>query len=141
MQVLRKTLLAICFAVLIPAGAMAGPLEDQVNAAYTAWNEAFNKGDAKAISAFYTDDSVFLPGSHDIIKGPAGVEKFFAGFVASGGNSHSLELIEAHEDGGMVVAAAKWSAKAKDQAVGGVATHVFKKQGDGSMKLMLHTFN
>jgi hypothetical protein len=30
-----------------------------------------------AVAAFYTDDAVFLPPSHEVIKGPAGVEKFY----------------------------------------------------------------
>ena len=42
--------------------------------------------------------------------------------------------------------AAKWSAKGKDaagtdQPWGGVATHIFEKQADGTLKLRLHTFN
>ena len=51
-------------------------------------------------------------------------------------------------DGGgeLIVAAAKWSAHGKDASgapatFGGVATHVFEKQPDGSLKLKLHTFN
>ena len=46
----------------------------------------------------------------------------------------------------MIVAAAKWSAQGKDASgapasFGGVATHVFEKQADGTLKLKLHTFN
>jgi ketosteroid isomerase-like protein len=29
----------------------------------------------------------------------------------------------------------------KDQPLGGVATHVFERQSDGSLKIKLHTFN
>ena len=61
---------------------------------------------------------------------------------------HKLELIEVEGDGSdeLIVAAAKWSAHGKDASgapatFGGVATHVFEKQPDGSLKLKLHTFN
>jgi ketosteroid isomerase-like protein len=55
---------------------------------------------------------------------------------------HKLELIEANGGEDLAVAAARWSAKGKDGSeLGGVATHEFAKQGDGSLKLRLHTFN
>jgi hypothetical protein len=38
-------------------------------------------------------------------------------------------------------AAAKWSAKAGDKDIGGVATHIFERQPGGALKLKLHTFN
>ena len=90
--------------------------------------------------------AIFLPVTHDVISGPAGVEKFFTGLFGMGVTGHKLELVEARADGNVVIAAAKWSAKGKDasgadQPWGGVATHVFAKQSDGSLKLVLHTFN
>jgi uncharacterized protein (TIGR02246 family) len=130
------------------AAAQAESAEEQVQAAYAAWNEAFNKGDAAALAAFYDDEAVLLPPTHDVLEGPAGVEKFFGGLFANGVTGHGLELIEVEgeEDDDLVVAAAKWSAKGKDAndadaAFGGVATHVFERQDDGGLKLRLHTFN
>jgi ketosteroid isomerase-like protein len=99
--------------------------------------------------AFYAEDATFLPPTHDVIKGPAGVETFFAGLFSNGVTGHKLELIEVDVEGDddeVVVAAAKWSADGKDAngapaTFGGVATHLFEKQDDGSLKLKLHTFN
>jgi uncharacterized protein (TIGR02246 family) len=142
MPSLRTAILVLCIGILVPAPANAADLEDEVKAAYAAWDAAFSKGDAKAIAAFYTDDATFLPPTHDIVKGPAGVEQFFAGLFAIGVTQHKLDLIEANGGPDMVVGAAKWSAKSKDgAAIGGIATHLFKKQADGSLKLKLHTFN
>jgi uncharacterized protein (TIGR02246 family) len=129
-----------------PLPALAEKIEDQVKTAYAAWNEAFNKGDAKSLAALYTEDATFLPPTHDVIEGSAGVEKFFAGLFANGVTGHKLELIEAEGEEDLVVAAAKWSAKGKDAggadaSLGGIATHVFKVQDDDSLKLDLHTFN
>jgi uncharacterized protein (TIGR02246 family) len=137
----RAILLVVCGLLLLPAAASSASPEDQVKAAYGAWDAAFNKGDAKAVAAFYAEDATFLPPSHDVIKGPAGVEKFFAGLFSNGVTGHKLELIEANGDEDTVIAAGKWSAKTKDGSIGGIATHVFKKQADGSLKLKLHTFN
>jgi ketosteroid isomerase-like protein len=44
-------------------------------------------------------------------------------------------------DGKIVIAAAKWSAAGKATRFSGIATHVFERQPDGSLKLKLHTFN
>jgi len=127
------------------APAKADPA-DEVKAAYSAWDAAFNKADAKAVAAFYTDNAIFLPATHDVIRGPDGVEKFFGGIFSMGVTGHKLELIEAQGDGNLLIGTAKWSAKGKDakgadQPWSGMATHIFEKQADGSLKLRVHTFN
>jgi ketosteroid isomerase-like protein len=121
-------------------------LRGQVEAAYAAWDAAFNRADAKALAAFYSRDATFLPATHDIIEGPAGVEKFFAGLFANGLTGHKLDLITAHGAADMVVGAARWSANGKNAdgsaaVFNGIATHLFERQTDGSLKLKLHTFN
>jgi uncharacterized protein (TIGR02246 family) len=145
MRSIRLAVLALVGVAALPMAAGADEsAQEEVVAAYQAWDQAFGTGDAKQVAAFYTEDAVFLPPTHDVMEGPAGVEKFFAGLFAAGVTGHKLELIEAmgEDDDGVVVAAAKWSAKGKDgSGVGGVATHVFEKQDDGSLKLKLHTFN
>jgi uncharacterized protein (TIGR02246 family) len=125
---------------------MRSQYTDEVRTAYAAWDAAFNKSDAKLVAASYTEDALLLPPSHDIIKGPAGVEKFFAGLFANGVTGHKLELIEAKGDAELVIAAAKWSAAGKDAngepaTFSGTATHVFAKHAGGNLKLELHTFN
>jgi uncharacterized protein (TIGR02246 family) len=148
MRMLRAAILVLVAGLLVPTLAPAASLQEQVSAAYGAWDAAFNKGDPKAVAAFYAEDAVILPPTHDVLKGPAGVETFFAGLFSNGVTGHKLELIEVKggNDDEVVVAAAKWSADGKDAngapaTFGGVATHVFEKQDDGSLKLKLHTFN
>ncbi len=124
--------------------AVAG--ESELRRAYAAWDAAFAKGDAKAVAALYADDAVFLPATHDVIKGPSGIEKFFTGIFGMGVTAHKLDVIEAHAVGNLLYGAAKWSANGKDanggdQPWGGIATHIFERQADGSLKLKLHTFN
>lgn len=130
---------------------LAGPAHPQsatedVTAAYAAWDEAFNAGDPSAVAANYSDDALFLPATHDVINGPDGVAGFFATLFEMGVTGHELDLIEAKESGDTIVAAANWSATGKDadgadQPWAGVATHVFEREDDGSLKLILHTFN
>lgn len=135
--------ICICLAAATPAG--ADPASD-VAAAYSAWDAAFNAGDAKALGAFYEEDAIFLPATHEVIKGPEAIEKFFSGLFGMGVTGHELELIEAAGDDKMLVGTAQWSAMGKDDKganhpLGGVATHVFERQEDGSFKLRVHTFN
>ena len=73
-------------------------------------------------------------------------EKFFAGLHANGVTDHKLEVIDAGGDDKVVYGTANWSAKGKDKDgkpanFSGIATHVFERQADGSLKLRLHTFN
>jgi len=136
-------LLCVCLMATSPANADPA---DEVTAAYAAWDKAFNAGDAKAIAAFYGEEAVFLPATHDVIKGPEGVEKFFGGLFGMGVTGHKLELIEAQGDDKLLFGTAKWSANGKDakgadQPWAGIATHIFEKQADGKLKLRVHTFN
>src|SRR5919205_2513208 len=119
MKTLYVAALALFASFLLHSSAFAASAEDDVKAAYSAWDAAFNKGDAKAVAAFYTSDALLLPPNHEVIKGPAGVEKFFSGLFANGVTSHKLELIEAIASGDNLVGAAKWSVKLKDGSAGG----------------------
>ena len=138
----RIAIFVLLAGLLAPMMAYAASLDDQVKSAYTAWDSAFNRGDPTALAAFYVDDAVFLPPTHDVAIGPAKIEKFFEGLFGAGVTGHKLELIQANGNANTAVAAAKWSAKGKDGSnIGGIATHEFVKQADGSLKLSLHTFN
>ena len=143
---IRGAVAALAIGVLTAGWAAAQSVEDDVRSAYAAWDEAFNSGDAAAVAGAYTDDALFLPATHDVITGNDGVEGFFGALFEMGVTGHNLDLIEAREQGDAVVAAANWSATGKDadgndQPWGGLATTVFERQDDGSLKLMLHTFN
>jgi uncharacterized protein (TIGR02246 family) len=128
--------------------ALGADLKSDVQAAYDAFNEAFNKGDAAGVAAFYTEDAKLLPPTHDVLTGPAGAEKFFTGLFEAGVTNHDLEIIEVYgdADADQAYSAANWTATGKgqdgsEQRIGGIAVHGFERQSDGSLKLNLHTFN
>lgn len=121
-------------------------LRERIEAAYAAWDAAFNRGDARAVAELYTEDATFLPATHAVVEGPASIERFFAPLLAQGVSDHRFALITVHEDAGSIVAAARWAATSPGAdgtraASSGIATHLFLKQPDGSLKLRLHTFN
>ena len=146
---MSKLLSLLCSVVILAVGAIsvarADPAAD-VTAVFAAWDAAFNSGDAKAVSALYTEDATLLPPTHDVLKGPGGVDKFITGILGMGAKGHKYELIEASGDGNIAYGAAKWSATGKDKAGadqpwGGTSTAIFERQADGSLKIKMHTFN
>lgn len=146
MNASRQFCAALLFAALPLTPLAAQSLDAEVDAAYAAWNAAFDAGDSKALAAFYTDDAIFLPASHDVIVGPEGVAAFFDKLFEMGVTAHTLDVIKAEGDGKIIAVGARWTAEGKDasgsdQPWGGLATHVFERQDDGSLKLKLHSFN
>jgi ketosteroid isomerase-like protein len=83
-RLLNTIFAVLCTCLFAFTSAKADPIDDEVKAAYSAWDAAFNKADAKAVAAFYTNNAIFLPATHDVIKGPGGVEKFFGGIFSMG---------------------------------------------------------
>lgn len=145
MHLTRNAFVGLFLCVLAPGVAAAADVNEEVTSAYQEWDAAFNEGDAKAVAGFYADDALLLPPTHTVLTGPAEIEEFFVGLFEAGITDHKLDLIEAGGDE-TVYGAANWSAqgKAEDgspQTLGGIATHVFERQEDGSLKLVLHTFN
>lgn len=117
-----------------------------VESAYAAWDQAFNVQDAAGVAALYLADATFLPASHQVIQGPAEIAQFFVGIFANDITDHRFELITMESNGAMLVAAARWFAKGLDAegapaSFDGIATHLFLRQPDGTLKLRLHTFN
>lgn len=118
----------------------------EISAAYAAWDSAFNRADAKAVAAAYVSNAKVLPPTHQVISGSKEIENFFAGLFSSGFTDHKLTIIDAGGDEKIVYSTANWAADSKGpdgsrQTAGGIATHVFERQADGSLKLRLHTFN
>ena len=64
--------------VLCAAPAMAQSVAE-IQKLDDAWAAAFNKGDAKAAAAMYTEDAYVLPDKGEMVHGRAGIEAFFKG--------------------------------------------------------------
>ena len=117
-----------------------------VERAHAAWDQAFNAQDAQGVAMLYAPEATFLPATHEVIQGPAEIARFFVGVFAAGITDHRFELITMEGDGAMLVAAARWFARGTDAqgaatALDGIATHLFLRQSDGTLRLRLHTFN
>jgi uncharacterized protein (TIGR02246 family) len=71
-----RSILAVAVTLIFAAPAMAQSkaaiqkLEDQ-------WGAAFNKGDAAAVAAMYTDDAYVLPAGAPVVHGRDDIQKFW----------------------------------------------------------------
>lgn len=120
--------------------------KDIARRANDAWNSAFNQGDAAAIAALYTNNAVVLPPTHAIVEGTAAIRDFWQGLISAGFKEHGIEVIDAQEDGSLAFASGKWWANGPDEAgetqrFEGTVVTVLRRQGDGSWKSCLHTWN
>jgi ketosteroid isomerase-like protein len=146
MRLIQASAFAIFLLTAAPVGSFAADIKSDVKAAYAAWDATFNKGDAKDIAATYLPNAELLPPTHEVASGPTAIEKFFSGALANGLTGHKLEMIDAGGDNNVVWGTARWSAKGKDKegkpaSFSGLATLVFERQPDNSLKIRLHTFN
>jgi hypothetical protein len=84
MRLIHASAFALCLLTAASVGSFAADPKSDVKAAYAAWDAAFNKGDAKALSAAYLPNAKLLPPTHEVASGPAAIETFFAGLHANG---------------------------------------------------------
>ncbi|MCE9533840.1 MAG: SgcJ/EcaC family oxidoreductase [Planctomycetes bacterium] len=61
----------------LPAQAKDGPEEAAIRKSGEAFVEAFNKGDAAALAAFYTADADYIDQAGKVVKGKAAIEKTY----------------------------------------------------------------
>lgn len=72
----------------------AEDVESAIAARATAWEKAFNAGDAAGIAALYTRDALLLPPNAQSITGRAAIEAFWSGALEDplNGTLESLEI-------------------------------------------------
>jgi uncharacterized protein (TIGR02246 family) len=73
---MRELTIIFCCLVLGAAPAF-GQDKATIEKLNDAWTAAFNKGDAAAVAAMYTEDAYVLPPGAELIKGRAAIEGFW----------------------------------------------------------------
>ncbi len=73
----RRAVLAVCL-VLAAAPAMAQS-KSAIQKLNDEWADAFNRGDAKAVAAMYTNDAYVLPPGAEMVKGRKAIEELWRG--------------------------------------------------------------
>ena len=90
------------FVILLLLGATAAQarsVKAEIDAANQQWAAAFNKGDAAAVAAFYTDQATILPPGADMATGRDAIQKFWAGAIQSGLKNVTLQAVAVEQFG------------------------------------------
>jgi uncharacterized protein (TIGR02246 family) len=134
----------IAVAMLTPP-ALAQDLRSTVEAGNTAFNQAFNKGDAAAVTKLYTSDAKLLPPADKIVSGDKEILAFWRSLIDAGITDHKIETVQVEEAGNTAIVAGKWQAMGKNSqgkaaTFKGSVMKVLERQGD-TWKTSLHTWN
>jgi uncharacterized protein (TIGR02246 family) len=137
---------AVCAVLACAASQTALAQHDKaVDQANTAWNAAFNKGDARGLAAMYDTTAVVSPGNGTTVQGRADIEKLFKSYFDAGVHDHTIEVVQAHRVGNVMYETANWTAVAekdgKKTPYKGVLVKVMTKGADGQWRTTAHTWN
>lgn len=149
---MKNLLSGACVSLLLTLGlstsAMAGDnsIKSTVETANTAWNQALNTGNAKALSNQYAENATLSPGDGKVLVGRAEIENLFKSFVANGVHNHTLEVVNVGGAGNVIYQISKWSANGaeangKVPAFGGITTSVLIKGADGKWLTQSQVWN
>jgi uncharacterized protein (TIGR02246 family) len=109
------------------------------------WNEAFNRGDVAALVALYDEQGAVLPAGGNAALGAAQIKALFAGAIDQGLHDHRIELHAVIGDREVATQRGRWSAQANGegglQRFSGHLTVVYRRQPDGSWRVLTHIWN
>jgi ketosteroid isomerase-like protein len=124
-----------------------GSAQDDVKALDRQWVEAVNSGDAAGVAAFYADDAIVLAPNNEPLQGRNQIQGFFEDLMKLQPSFDPLDSLRIVEAGDLVVGAGRYSLKLLPPGADAPITDhgkylgVFKRQADGSLKLILDTWN
>lgn len=147
-HLLSGSLIAVSLALGISGNAMAddNKIKTIIETANTAWNQALNSGNAKALSALYAADATLSPGNGKTLTGRTEIENLFKGFVDNGVHNHTLEIIEVGGTDKVIYQVSKWNANGasvdgKKPSFGGITMSVLELGADGKWLARSHVWN
>jgi uncharacterized protein (TIGR02246 family) len=150
----RSTTLCIVFTLIIALGittvnvqtVAAEDVRQAIEAGNAKWMEAFNRGDAAATAALYTDNATLMPPNSEMIQGRQGIQDFWQAAIEGGLKDVSLTTVEVRASGDTAYEIGKLSltAPSKDQGskvVSGKYVVVWTRQANGPWKLHVDIWN
>lgn len=107
-----------------------------------AYNEAFNRGDAAACAAFFTEDVVLLAPDQPMIRGRKAFEETYRSRIAqNSGGTHTNELVEFGVEGDLAYQVGTYAIADADPPEQGSFVNILKRQPDGTWKVSVSIFN
>jgi uncharacterized protein (TIGR02246 family) len=122
--------------------------EEAVRAVDAEWSRAVSAGDGAALTALYASDATLLPPNEPIVKGEA-VKKYNADMIASFSGPIEVTTTAVDGRGDLAYAVGTYRATLTPKKAGakplpteeGKYLEVFKKQADGSWKIVYEIWN
>lgn len=110
------------------------------------WDAAFNNAQPQLVASFYDETATVMPAGAPQVSGADEIGKFWQNVIAQGFGNHKIELIETGADGNLAFQRGKWSASATNaegvaQTFSGSLHLLYKRQADGSWKVLTHIWN
>lgn len=111
------------------------------------FDQAFNAKKAAEIGKLYDLNATVMPApAGEPVVGAQAIQTFFAGLIDAGVIDHKLTLTEAVADGNLAYQRGNWAGAMVDaqgtrQTFGGNVHLVYRKQADGTWKVVTHIWN
>lgn len=126
-------------------GATGAPAQDRamIQQLNEVWMAAFNKGDAAALAAMYTEDAYVLPAGAEMVKGRAAIEGFWRRAVQQFGDARltALDVLPLGPEAAREIGAVTLTTKNQPpQEIVGKYVVIWRKVG-GEWKLAIDIWN
>ncbi|ABE50625.1 MULTISPECIES: YybH family protein [Methylobacillus] len=153
---ISKVIVSIVLLALVAVAAVAvykcnaKPNEEEARAIVSklnsAWDAAFAEASAGTLASYYDANGSLLPAGGEQVTGNNDIADFWSGLFAKGFAEHQITTVETGIVGNTIYQRGKWSAVLKSadsepQQFSGNLHILYKKQDDGSWKILTHTWN
>lgn len=108
----------------------------------TAYNEAFNRGDAAACAAFFTEDVLLMAPGMPMARGREAFERIYSSRIdQSTGGTHTNALVEYGVEGDLAYQVGTYAVSGAATAEQGKFLNILRRQADGTWKVAVSMFN
>ncbi|MEM9224416.1 MAG: DUF4440 domain-containing protein [Pseudomonadota bacterium] len=109
---------------------------------HAAYNDAFNRGDATACAALFSEDIALLPPGEPMIRGRKAFEEAYRARIASNtGGTHTNELVEYAVDGDLAYEIGTFAVEDANPPERGKFVNILRRQADGTWAVTVSIFN
>jgi uncharacterized protein (TIGR02246 family) len=129
--------------LMLVAGPAAAQSKAVIQNADDRWAEAFNKGDAAALAAMYTEDAYVLPPGAEMIKGRSAIAAFFRQEVQQVGDVKctTRDVKPLGRNAAREIGTCSFKTKAQPPEDGTVKYAVVREKEAGQWKLLQDIWN